>query len=89
MQQSNKRGRTIFGAIVLIVLVLCFIAYVETGSKGIEERFSNSVGLPSENGKEGGNSFLGFSVEGNNLLYISILVLILAATALISIKYRV
>ncbi len=88
MQQSNNKGMIIFGAIVLIVLALCFIAYVETGSKGIEERFSNAVGLPGEAEKEGGNSFLGFSIEGNNLLYISILVLILAATALIYIKYR-
>lgn len=87
-QQSNKKGVIIFGAIVLIILVLCLFAYMITGDKGIEERFSNAVGLPSES--EGGdNGILGFTLEGNHLPYVIILVLILVVTAIIYAKYRI
>ncbi len=86
-QQSNKKGIIIFGAIVLIFLVLCLFAYVITGNKGIEERFSNAVGLPSEP-DSGDNGIFGFTLEGNHLSYVIILVLILVATALIYAKYR-
>jgi len=87
-QQSNKKGIIIFGAIVLIFLVISLFAYIITGDKGIEERFSNAVGLPSES-QGGDNGILGFTLEGNHLSYIIILVLILVVTALIYAKYRV
>jgi hypothetical protein len=86
-QQSNKKGLIIFGAIVLIFLVLCLFAYVITGDKGIEERFSSAVGLPSEP-DSGDNGIFDFTLEGNHLSYVIILVLILVATALIYAKYR-
>ena len=87
-EQSNKKGIIIFGGIVLIFLVLCLFAYLITGDKGIEERFSNAVGLPSES--EGGdNGILGFTLEGNHLSCVIILALILFATALIYAKYKV
>jgi amino acid permease len=87
-QQSNKKGLIIFGIFVLIFLVLCLFAYIITGDKGIEERFSNAVGLPSEpdNGK---NGIFGFTLEGNHIYYVIILALILVATALIYAKYKV
>jgi hypothetical protein len=73
---------------VLIFLVICLFAYIITGNKGIEERFSNAVGLPSES--EGGdNGILGFTLEGNHLPYVIILVLILVVTAIIYAKYRI
>jgi hypothetical protein len=76
-----------FGAIVLIFLAICIMAYVITGNQGIEERFANAVGLPGEaNGDAGG--ILGFTLEGNHLSYVIILSLILVATALIYVKYR-
>jgi predicted nucleic acid-binding Zn ribbon protein len=85
-QQSKKKGIIIFGAIVLIFLVLCLFAYIITGDKGIEERFSNAVGLPSES--EGGNNgILGFTLEGNQLSYVIILSLILVTVVLIYMKY--
>jgi hypothetical protein len=59
-----------------------------TGDKGIEERFSNAVGLPSESESDE-NGIFGFTLEGNKLSYGSIFALILAATALIYIKYRI
>ncbi|MGB8215702.1 MAG: hypothetical protein WCE94_00205 [Candidatus Methanoperedens sp.] len=86
-QQSNKKGLIIFGAIVLIFLGICLFAYIVTGDKGIEERFSNAVGLPSEP-DSGDNGIFGFTLEGNHQSYVIILVLILVATALIYAKYR-
>jgi hypothetical protein len=53
-----------------------------TGDKGIEERFSNAVGLPGEP-ESGDNGIFGFTLEGNHLSYVIILALILVATALI------
>jgi hypothetical protein len=81
-EQSNKKGIIFFAAIVLIFLIVCIFAYMITGDKGIEERFSNALGLPGE--PEGvDNGIFGFTLEGNQLSYGIILVLILAATALI------
>jgi hypothetical protein len=88
-QQSNKKGIIIFGTVVLIFLVLSLFAYVITGDKGIEERFSNAVGLPSETEREGDNGILSFTLEGNHIYYVIILVLILIATVLIYLKYKV
>jgi amino acid permease len=88
-QQGNKKGIIIFGAIVLIFLVICLLAYIITGNKGIEERFSNAVGLPSGSEEGGDNGILGFTLEGNHLSYVIILILILVAVALIYTKYRV
>lgn len=59
-----------------------------TGDKGIEERFSNALGLAG--GLESGsNGIFGFTLEGNKLSYGIIFALILVATALIYIKYRI
>ena len=88
-QQSNKKGIILFGTIVLIFLVIALLAYIATGDKGIEERFSNAVGLPSEPEEGGDNGILGFTLEGNHLSYVIILILILVAVALIYTKYRV
>jgi len=59
-----------------------------TGDKGIEERFSNAVGLPGES-RSHDNGIFGFALEGNKLSYTIIFALILAATALIYVKYRI
>ncbi|VVB96476.1 Uncharacterised protein [uncultured archaeon] len=72
-----------------MVLVACLLAYIATGDKGIEERFSNAVGLPSEPDQGGDNGIFGFTLEGNHFSYLIILVLIIVATALIYVKYRV
>ena len=87
-QQSNRKGIIIFGGIALIFLVLCLFAYVTTGDKGIEERFSNALGLPDEPESDD-NGIFGFTLEGNHISYVLILALILVATALIYVKYRV
>jgi len=88
-QQSNKKGIIIFGTIVLIFAVLSLFAYIITGDKGIEERFSNAVGLPSEPEEEGDNGIFGFTIEGNHPSYIVVLALVIVTTVLIYIKYKV
>ncbi len=87
-QQSNKNGIIIFGAIVFIFLVVSLLAYIITGNKGIEERFSNATGLPSKTGGDN-NGILGFTLEGNHLSYVIILALVLVTAALIYAKYRI
>lgn len=87
MQQSNKNGIIIFGTIILIFLVISLLGFIITGNKGIEERFSNAVGLPTGSG-EADNGIFGFTLEGNQLSYIIILALILVSTALIYMKFR-
>lgn len=73
---------------MLIFLVICLFAYIITGNKGIEERFSNAVGLPNES--EGGdNGILGFTIEGNHIYYIIVLALVIIATVFIYLKYKV
>lgn len=59
-----------------------------TGDKGIEERFSNALGLANESEKDD-NGIFGFTIEGNQLSYWIIFALILAATALIYVKYKI
>jgi hypothetical protein len=86
-EQSNKKGIVIFGGIVLIFLIICLFGYMITGDAGIEERFSNALGLSGESESEE-NGIFGFTIEGNKFSYGIIFVLILAATALIYIKYR-
>ncbi|VVB51207.1 Uncharacterised protein [uncultured archaeon] len=89
LQQINRKGIIIFGAIVLIFVALSLFIYSITGDKGIEERFSDAVGLPGESGEEGYNGIFGFVLEGNHLSFIIILALVITITVLIYIKYKV
>ncbi len=89
MQQSNRKGIIIFGTIVLIFVALSLFVYGITGDKGIEERFSDAVGLPSEPEEEGDNGIFGFTIEGDHLSYVIILTLVIIATVLIYQKYKV
>ncbi len=83
MQQSNRKGIIIFGTIVLIFVAVSLFAYITTGNKGIEERFSDAVGLPSEPEEGGNNGIFGFTIEGDHLSYVIILALVIIATVLI------
>ncbi len=69
--------------------MICLAAYIITGNRGIEDRFSQAVGLPSEPDSGGDNGFLGFHIEGNILSYIIILALILVACAVIYLKFKI
>ncbi len=73
MNVSEKRkGLIIFGAILIVVLIAALAAYQMTGSMGIEERYSTAVGLPPGE-EESGATFFGFSAEGDPVLYVIIL----------------
>jgi hypothetical protein len=69
---KERKGLIIFGAILIVVLIAALAAYQITGSIGIEDRYNTAVGLPVSP-EEGGGTFLGFSVEGNPVLYLIVL----------------
>lgn len=74
---KKERGLIIFGLLVVIIALAALAAYQMTGHMGIEDRYNQAVGLPV-NGDENGDSFFGFSVEGNPVLYIVVLSILLA-----------
>jgi hypothetical protein len=75
---GENKGRIIFGVILIVVLIASFAAYQLTGHMSIEDRYNTAVGLPASQEEEGG-TFLGFSIEGNPLLYLIVLGIFCAA----------
>jgi hypothetical protein len=69
---GEMKGRTIFGVILIVVVIVSLAAYQITGHMSIEDRYNTAVGLPTAQEEESGN-FLGFSVEGNPALYLIVL----------------
>ena len=69
---GREKGLLLFGLIVVIAAIAAIAAYQMTGNKGIEDRFSEAIGLPL-GGEEGGPALFGFSVEGNPALYLAVL----------------
>jgi hypothetical protein len=69
---EEKKGLIIFGAILIVVLIAALAAYQMTGNMGIEERYTTAVGLPPGE-EEGGETFFGFSTEGDPMLYVIVL----------------
>ena len=70
---GENKGRIIFGVILIVVLIAALAAYQMTGSMGIEDRYNTAVGLPPSPEEEGGGTFFGFSAEGNPVLYVIVL----------------
>jgi hypothetical protein len=63
----------IFAAIIAVVGIAALAAFQISGPMGIEERFQNALGISGDGGeKPEGNGFLGFSIEGQPLLYAGI-----------------
>lgn len=63
----------IFAAIITVVGIAALAAFQISGPMGIEERFQNALGISRDGGKEPeGSGFLGFSIEGQPLLYVGI-----------------
>jgi low affinity Fe/Cu permease len=86
---GDKTGLIIFGIIAVIVIIAAIAAYALTGNMGIEERFSQAVGLPSgETGAEGGSLF-GFSIEGNQLSYLVVLSILVVVCYFLYRQYMV
>ena len=69
---EERKGLIIFGAILIIVLIVALAAYQMTGKMGIEDRYTTAVGLPPGE-EEGGETFFGFSTEGDPVLYVIVL----------------
>jgi hypothetical protein len=69
---EERKGLIIFGAILIVVLIAALAAYQMTGNMGIEDRFTTAVGLPPGE-EEGGETFFGFSAEGDPVLYVIVL----------------
>lgn len=74
---KNNRGLIIFVAILLIFIAAGLAAYLISGDKGIEERFSQAVGLGGGPKEGGPGGFFGFNIEGNLLAYVIILFLLI------------
>jgi hypothetical protein len=69
---EERKGLIIFGAILIVVLIAALAAYLMTGRMGIEDRFATAVGLPPGE-EEGGETFFGFSAEGDPVLYVIVI----------------
>jgi hypothetical protein len=69
---EERKGLIIFGAILIVVLIAALAAYQMTGNMGIEDRFTTAVGLPPGE-EEGGETFFGFSAEGDPVLSVIVL----------------
>jgi hypothetical protein len=69
---EGKKGIIIFGAILIVVLIIALAAYQMTGRMGIEDRYTTALGLPPGE-EEGGESFFVFSTEGDPVLYVIVL----------------
>jgi hypothetical protein len=69
---EERKGLIIFGAILIVVLIAALAAYQMTGNMSIEERYTTAVGLPPSTEEEGG-TFFGFSAEGDPVLYVIVL----------------
>jgi len=69
---EERKGLIIFGAILIIVLIAALAAYQMTGNMGIEDRFTTAVGLP-QGEEEEGETFFGFSAEGDPVLSMIVL----------------
>jgi hypothetical protein len=68
---GGKKGLIIFIGLLFLVIVVSLAAYRITGDMGIEERFTNAVGL--ESGGEEGGGWFGLALEGSPLLYAVVL----------------
>jgi hypothetical protein len=84
---DRRRGFILFVFIVVVVAVISFAAYRITGPMGIEERYTNAVGLPSTE-EESGSGWFGFSLEGNPLLYGVILLVLGGGCAIAYRRWR-
>jgi hypothetical protein len=84
---DRRRWLILLGLILAVALIVALGAYRVTGPMGIEERYGHAVGLPgSEEGSGGG--WLGFSLEGDPLLYAVTLVVLVAACVVAYLRWR-
>jgi hypothetical protein len=84
---DRRKGLILFGLILVVVVIISFVAYRVSGPLGIEERYSQAVGLPGgSEGPDGG--WFGFSLEGNHLLYGVILIILGGICVIAYLRWR-
>lgn len=76
------KGPLLFAVIVVIVAVAALVAYTATGNMGIEDRYNQALGLPVS-----GEAGEGFSLEGNQVLYLVVLGVLLTGCLLVYRRY--
>jgi hypothetical protein len=81
-QNSSKKGIIIFAALILLFIGISLTAYYLSGNKGIEERFSEAIGIEGDGEEENGGIF-GFKIEGNITFYLIMLIFLAVACLLI------
>jgi len=64
----DRKVLIFFILIAILAGILAFLVYRMTGSMGIEERYSQAVGLPGT-GEGGGGGWFWFSLEGDPLAF--------------------
>ena len=84
---DRKKWLILLGLILAVALVVALGAYRVTGPMGIEERYNNAVGLPGSE-EESGVGWLGFSLEGDPLRYVTILVVLGAACVIAYLRWK-
>jgi hypothetical protein len=84
----ERKGIIIFCLIAIIVLIGAFAAYRATGPMGIEERFNAAAGITSGDAGDGEGSGTGFTLEGNGMSYILVLIVLAAACIAVYRHYR-
>lgn len=89
MPSKNNSGLAIFLILVCIFVVVGVAAYLLSGDKGMEERFSQALGLGGGDEGEAGGGLLGFRVEGNILLYAIILASLIIICAILVRLFKV
>ena len=78
VDRDEKRGLLVLGGLALLLLIGAVLAFQITGPMGIEERFTEALGLQHDGGvEEEDGGFFGFSLEGNTLAYLAVLTLLI------------
>ncbi|WP_440950512.1 hypothetical protein [Methanosphaerula subterraneus] len=78
---EEKRGLLVLGGLALLILIGAVLAFQITGPMGIEDRFTEALGLQHDGGaEEEDGGFFGFSLEGNILAYLAVLALLIAVS---------
>ena len=82
------RGRLVFIGFVLVAGIVALLAYAATGPVGIEERFASATGTGQHDaGEEGDSGVAGFTLEGQPVLYVAFLLLLIIGCFALYRKY--
>jgi hypothetical protein len=86
---EGKRGLLIFGLITVALLGTAVVAFLVTGPMGIEDRFTAAAGIAAVEDGDSRNDTASFSIEGNSILYVFVLGILIAACMIIYHRNRI